>query len=435
MSQHKLSRRRLMQLGGMGAASLAAGALPTMTFGQGSTTVRFAFWGPDARVRIMQDVAADYAAKNPDTTVALEFGTIDNHRTKLTVGLASGDLPDVMWITYEQLPQLIAGGHLADVSQYYGNLIDNSQFTAAATSIGHVDGAQFVLTHALQSVGLFANTRILEEAGIPVKKYPEAYTWAEFAENAKKIHEVKGPDFWGTDDPSYVNSFNHYRAFVRQHGEELWTADGDIGWSRETLLEWLNYWQDMRATGAALPAALHLEAAPAFDGSPMIRGLTAYHNRNSNQLLELQRLSEDKLTLMPVPGNGGDAAVNVGLDPNTMAVAAKSPNIEAAMRFTDYMMNNPDRAKLMGTTIGAPSIASLRAAIAPGLTDPEKEFLEHIDFEASVESKPIPVTPPTGAAFATDMAKAIESMAYGLASVDQTADLILGDIRTKLVSA
>jgi multiple sugar transport system substrate-binding protein len=190
----------------------------------------------------------------------------------------------------------------------------------------------------------------------------------------------------------------------------------------------------MRASGAALPAALHLEQAPAFDGSPMVRGLTAFHNRNSNQLLELQRLSEDKLTLMPVPGNGGEGAVNVGLDPNIMAVASKSPNIEAAMRFTDYMINNPDRATIMGTTIGAPSVASLRAAIAPTLTDPEREFLEFIDFEASIESKPIPETPPKGAAFATAMNKAIESMAYGLATADETADLILGDLRTKLVS-
>lgn len=432
MGTYRLNRRRLLQLGGIGAASLAASSI--QVFGQGATTVRFAFWGPEARVKIMQEVAAAYTAANPDTSIALEFGTIENHRTKLTVGLASGSLPDVFWLTGEQLPQLLAGGHLADFSQHYGKEIDNSEFEPAVTAIGAVDGAQYVLTHALQSVGLFANTRVLEEAGVPVKKYPEAYTWEEFAQHALAIHEAKGPNFWGTDDPSYVNSVNHMRAFIRQRGEELWGPDGDVGYTRETLQAWLNYWNDMRASGAALPIALHLERAPAFDGSPMIRGLTGFHNRNSNQLLELQRLSEDKLTLMPVPGNGGEGAVNVGLDPNTICVAAGAPNMEAAMRFANFMMTDPDRAKIMGTTIGAPSIAGLRAAIAPTLTDPEREFLAHIDYEASVESKPVPVTPPNGAAFNTDLAKAIETMAYGMASVEQTLDLVFGDMRDKLLA-
>jgi ABC-type glycerol-3-phosphate transport system substrate-binding protein len=167
----------------------------------------------------------------------------------------------------------------------------------------------------------------------------------------------------------------------------------------------------------------------------MIRGLTAFHMRNSNQLLELQRLTKDKIALMPVPGNGGKEAVNVGLDPNTMAVAARSRNIEAAMRFTNFMMTDPGRAKIMGTTIGAPSIASLRAAIAPTLTDPEREFLKHIDFEASVKSKPVPEPPLKGAAFNGDLGKAIENMAYGKATVEQTVDRAFGEMRAKLLAS
>lgn len=428
----QLNRRLLLQMGGVGAAALAASSV--QVFGQGSTTVRFAFFGPEGRVKIMQQVAAAYTAANPDTTISLEFGTIENHRTKLTVGLASGSLPDVMWTTPENLPQLIAGGHLADFKPYYGKQIDNREFDAAVTAVGAVGGAQLVLTHGLQSVALFANTKILEEVGIPLKKYPDAYTWEEFATHAAAVHKAKGPKFWGSDDPSYANSVNHFRAFARQNGEELWSANGDIGFTRKTLAAWLNYWNGLRASGGAVPIALHMERPFAFDGSPMIRGLTAFHMRNSNQLLELQRLTKDRIALMPVPGNGGNGAVNVGLDPNTMAVAARSPNIEAAMRFTNFMMTNPERAKIMGTTIGAPSIASLRKAIAPTLTEPEREFLLHIDYEASVKSKPVPDVPPKGAAYNAELVKAIENMAYGQATVDQTLDLAFGPMRTKLLA-
>lgn len=432
MTRTNFNRRRFMQLGAAGIAATAFAGSSTMVFGQGPKTVRFAFWGPDARVRIMQRLAEDFTNRNPDISIALEFGTIENHRTKLTVGLASRDLPDVAWITGELLPQLASSGSLVDLSQYYGDLIDNSEFEPAVTAFGNVDGGQYLLTHALQSVALFANTRILEEAGVPVVGYPDAYTWDEFAAHAQKIHEVHGPNFWGTDDPSYVNSMNHFRAFARQNGEELWSPEGpDIGYSRETLTKWLTYWENMRATGAALPASRHLEAAPAFDGSPMIRKLTGFHNRNSNQLLELSRLTEDKIALLPVPGNGGEGNVNVGLDPNTLGVAANAPNLEEALRFANYLMTDTERAKIMGTTIGAPSIARLRADIAPTLSEPEREFVDFINYEASVDLKPVPAVPDAGNAYNSEMQKAIESMAYELATVEETVDTIFNSIRPK----
>jgi multiple sugar transport system substrate-binding protein len=427
-----LNRRRFLQLGGISAAALAAGQLPAI--GQGQTNLRFAFWGPDARVRMLQAAAADFTAKNPDISVSLEFGTIANHNTRVTVGMASRSLPDVLWVTGEALPQMVAGGHVVDVSEFYGKGLDNAEFDAAVTSGGNINGGQFALTHGIQSVGLHANQAVLDELGIPVKRYPEAYSWAEFVEHCRAVHDAKGPRFFGTDDPTYVGAINHFRAFVRQGGEEYWTPDGDVGFSRDTLMAWLTQWQGMRESGAAIPAALHLEQPPYFEGSPMIRGLTAFHMRNSNHVLELQNLTQDPVVLMPVPGNGGENARNIGFDSNMISVAANTRYLEPSIRLLDYMLNDPDRASIMGTTIGAPSVASLRQKIAPDASPPERQFLEFIDFEAGVDAKPLPPAPATGAAFNSDVASAVEAMAYGISSVEQTVDTIFGELRDRLLA-
>lgn len=425
-----LRRRTFLQLGAAGAAILASPSLPS--FGQGKTTLRFAFFGPSARAKTMQQVAQDFTKKNPDISLALEFAAIGAYETKYTVAMASNSLPDVFWVPGDILPQLVQGHHLVDVSKYYGKGLNNAEFNQAVTQAGYFDGAQYALTFALQSIGVFAKKKILDAVGIPIKKYPDAYSWDEYAKACLAIHKAKGPNFYGTDDPTYVGETSYVRAFARQHGENYWTDKGDIGFSRDTLTKWLTYWQDMRQNGAAIPIALHMEQNPYFEGSPMIRGLTAYHMRNSNQLLELQRLTDDQIVLMPCPGNGGAGVVNVCLDANMIGVAANTANLEASIRLLDYMMNDPDHAKIMGTTIGAPSTASLRQAIKPTVTPPEAEFLDFINFEASVKSKPVPMAPPNGGAFDTAFGKAVQAMAYGQASVQQTVDQVFGPIRDKL---
>lgn len=432
-----LSRRRLLQLGGSlgAAAALAAcGSSGSSGGGGSSASLRFMFWGSDDRVKRFQNACALFTKQNPDIKVSPEFGAIDAIRTKTTVAMSGKNLPDVLWVLGDLLPQLATEGHLMELTPHLGSEIKTTGFSDTVLAPGKVNGKQYAMTHGIQSIGLFAKKSVLDEVGIPVKQYPNSYSWDEYAQYCAKIHQAKGEKFFGTDDPNYAGAPNFFRAYARQHGQDLWNGTGDLGFTKELLTEWLEYWRRLRDDKAAVPTALALEQNPYFEGAPMIRGLSAFHLRNSNQMLELQGLSKDPLVLMPAPGNGGAGNSSIALDPNMLGVAANTKHPEAALKFADFLLNDEERAKIVGTTIGGPPTKRIRDAIVPTVSAPETQFLTYIGFEADAKSKPVPAALPTAGAFQEGMGKAIENLAYGKSTVQQTVDSVFGDLRTKLLA-
>ncbi|RIQ20591.1 ABC transporter substrate-binding protein [Jiangella rhizosphaerae] len=436
-----LTRRTFLRAAGAVGAGLAGSSLlaacgddgggSSSSGGGGPATIRFAFWGSDDRVRRFQEAVELFHTEHKNIRVEPEFGAIDAIETKTTVAMAGGNLPDVFWIVGPLLPQLGRDGHLVDLSTLMGNGIDGD-FEESLLLSGQVDGVQYALPHGLQSIGLFANQRVLDEVGVEVRKYPEAYTWDEYADICRQIREAMGDQFYGTDEPTYAGAPHFFRAWARQRGENLYSDDGDLGFTEDTLRSWLEYWQELRDSGAAVPPQLALEQNPFFEGAPMIRGLSAFHMRNSNQLLELQGLTEDELTLMPCPGNGGDGVSAIGIDPNILGISADSANQEAAVEFVNFLLNDPKRAEIVGTTIGAPATQAMREHILPTLSEPEAEFIEYIDFEATAPIDPIPPAPDTAGAFQDGVTLAMEELAYGRTSIDDTVAKVFGDLRQTL---
>ncbi|WUJ67835.1 extracellular solute-binding protein [Kribbella soli] len=439
----RLSRRSVLRLaGGLGAAAVAGPAVVACGDSSGSgsgpsksASLRFMFWGSDDRVKRFQKASTAFTDKNPTIKVSPEFGDIDATETKITVAMSGKNLPDVFWVTSDLLPQLVAGGHVMDLTSHLGagKGIADAGFSDAIKAPGRLDGKQYAMTHGLQSIGLFAKKNVLDEVGVPVKNYPDSYTWDEYAQISAKIHSAKGDKFFGTDDPNTGGAADWFGAYARQHDQDMWAENGDLGFTKDLMTEWLNYWKNLRDTKASVPTALALEQNPYFEGAPMIRGLAAYHMRNSNQMLELQGLTKDALVLMPCPGNGGAGTKAIALSPNMLCVAANTKNPDAALKFADYLLNDVDRAKIIGTTIGAPPTQTVRDAIATSVTPAEKQFLTYIGFEAGAKTRPVRGGLATSGAFSSDMVKAWKNLAYDKASIQQTADLIFGDLRTKLL--
>ena len=231
MSAHprQLSRRLLFRLAGStGAAALLAPGIAACGSGSGggsSTTLRFMFWGSDDRVQRFQRACALFTERNPDIRVSPEFAAIDAIETKTTVAMSSGNLPDVLWVLGNLFPQMVSEGHLMDLTPHLDapGGISTEGFSDSVMVPGKRDGRQYAMTHGIQSVGLFAKQNVLDELGLPVKQYPDAYTWDEYAQYNAQIHAARGADFYGTDDPNYAGAPNFFRAYARQNGQELWT--------------------------------------------------------------------------------------------------------------------------------------------------------------------------------------------------------------------
>lgn len=433
----QLSRRGLLRLGAAaGVAGVAGAGLAGCSSGggssNGSASLRFVFWGADDRVRRFQDACDLYMEQNPGTEILPEFGEIGALETQMSVAMSAGNLPDVFWVHGNLFPQMVAEGHVMDLTDHFGDEIRSDGFTDSVLVSGNYDGRLYSLPHGLQSPCVFAKAPILDELGIPIKTYPESYTWEEYAEYANLAHERMGPDFYGTDEPSSTGYYDPMRAWIRQHGEDLFNDSGDLGFSEATLVGWLEYWDTLRASGGAVPPDIHRDDDPFFQGAPMIRNLAAFHLRNSNQIGELQKLSPEELVLMPLPGNGGDGTDNIFMFPNNLAIAADTEYPDEALRFVDFLLNDPERAEIIGTTIGSPPTQQMRDVIAPGLDEAEQQFIDYIGFEVDAAPRAMPPNPPAAGAFTGEMTTALDAWAFGQLSVEDAVATIFGPARDQL---
>jgi multiple sugar transport system substrate-binding protein len=298
------------------------------------------------------------------------------------------------------------------------------ELVEADIELGSFNDQLYAIVHGIQSPGLFSNQQLLEEHGVELPTAPDNLTWPEFHDLALQISEAGGDDFWGVDDVSLSHG-GHFVPYLRQHGEDMWTEDGQIGFSPDTLRAWWTMWQEFRESGAAPPAEVQLEYLTFLDGSTMIQGLTAMHLRNTNQLLDLQGLSEDPIEVHLFPEIEGAADGWYDIVSNWVAASAASDHPDEAAAFVDFLLNDPDRALIMETTIGAPSSAALRQFLVDqeGVSAPAKRFIEHIDYEA--EARRSTSRAPQGSGdVGSLMSEAAEEIALGLITVDEGVDRV-----------
>jgi multiple sugar transport system substrate-binding protein len=435
-----LSRRAVLRgtaiasFGVMSAAALAACAptpSPTTTAGAGrKATLRFAFWGSDDRVKRFQQAIALFHEQHPNITVNPEFGAFEAQRTKIQVDFAGGNAPDVLWLP-ETIRSYTRDDALLDLSDAVGNGLETGGYDHTA---GNVDGKQFAMTYGLTSPCLFANDDVMEEVGITLPDYPDGMSWEEFAKAANKIHTAKGDRFWGTDDPTYANAHNILRSFARQNGEQQYSATkDDIGFSEDTLGTWLEYWKDLRDSGGAQPPAIQLEQPATFQGSGLIRGISAIHLRFSNQYGDLQKLTQTPISIHPLPGYvGTDPGRALAFEDNMLAVAANTEYPEAAIEFINFMVNDRQRAVILGTTVGAPPAADVREFLRPVVSPTEAQLIDYTDYETSQERDAVPSEPVGAVKFESDADKVMQAAAYGTITIDDAVDQIFGPLRDAL---
>jgi multiple sugar transport system substrate-binding protein len=356
--------------------------------------LRFAWWGADDRHERYLEVIDLYEERNPHVTITPEFGEIGSVTDRIATQVAGGNPPDVFWVGGDDRLTFADRGVLLDLNPYVEDgTIDISGFEEADIEQGTVNGQLISLVHGFQSAGVFSNLRVLEEVGVSLPTVPDTVTWDEFHEIALAVSDHYGDGFWGADDISFTHQ-GHFNIFARQHGEQLWSEDGGLGFSPETLTAWWEMWSDLRESGAVTPADVVLEDDAFFEGAAMIRGLAGIHIRNTNQMLQLQTLSDDPLEVHLAPTIDDPEPGYLTIDPNWVTASGTTEHPDEAAAFIDFLVNDPDRALIVETTIGAPGTATLRDHILDHISEPERRFVAHIDFEAQSERFPAIPGPP-----------------------------------------
>ncbi|MFI7451680.1 ABC transporter substrate-binding protein [Nonomuraea sp. NPDC049714] len=381
----------LLATAGCGGASESA---------DGTIELKFSWWGNNDRAAATQKVIDAFQKQNPKIKIKGSFTDFNSYFDRLATEVAAGGAPDVITLGGAYPREYGDRGALLDLSTVSG-VLKTDKIGAAALDNGKFNNVQYGVPTGVNTVALVVDPEVFKAAGVPLPD-DETWTWDDFKRIAKEIAEKSPKGTFGLADPTKTDMLD---IFSRQRGEALYTADGKVGISEKTLVDWWNMTLELRDAGATPPASQTAEliTQPAPEQSLIGRGLAGMQFEWSNQLTALRKASGHPLELMRVPGESGATQPGMWLQASQLyTVNAKSEHPQEAAKLVDFLVNSPEAGKIILADRGISANSDVRKAIESSLSEDEVVQAKFID-EVTPKAGPALVIGPTGSTDTPDI--------------------------------
>jgi len=165
------------------------------------SAVKLTIWcGGGTERKGLEAVVAEYKKLNPDVEIELVDVPYSSYEQKIRLGILSGDLPDLVTITYPYAPGYMQ--YMLDlrpyIQKYLGITPDDflkSLYDVVRIRITTNEGEiKYVPLHFTAQC-LWVNKDYFEKAGVPYPPFggrEEPWTWEEFISALKKVKEANG---------------------------------------------------------------------------------------------------------------------------------------------------------------------------------------------------------------------------------------------------
>ena len=433
-------RRRTARRGAAAAAFLVAGALvltacsgdsgaipededPSSSAEEGPVEIRFSWWGSDTRHQTTQEIIDLFETKNPNITVVPDFTDWGGYWDKLATSVAAGDAPDVITQEERYLADYASRGVLADLGELD---VDTSKIDEAIVATGQTDGGLYGIPTGVNAYAVVADPQAFEAAGVEMPD-DTSWTWQEYVDVANAV-SAGAEDLYGTQDYGFNEAGISIRA--RQLGESLYTPEGELGVSASTVADFFQTSLDLQAGGGEPDAArsVELEAAGP-EGSLLGTNTGAMGFWWSNQLGAVSTAAGRDLQLLRAPGETEHERTGMYLKPAMYySVSKTSEHPEAATKFVDFLLNDPEAGALMLSDRGLPANTEVREAILPELPPADQKVAEFIE-EISADIVDGPPVPPQGAGDVTEILGRLNTeVLFGNLSPQDAAEQFLSEV-------
>ncbi|RBM17519.1 ABC transporter substrate-binding protein [Streptomyces sp. PT12] len=391
--------------------------------GDGSVTLRMAWWGNDSRHELTQEAIALFEEKNPGIQVEPEYTDFTPYYDRLTTQVASREAPDVFAIEIRRLGEFSDNEILADLT----DRLDTADLDPNVLASGVVNDQQVGIPTGANTFSLMANTAVFDEAGVELPD-DTSWTWDDYLEVSQQISEATG-DAYGSQ-PSFNDAF--LKIFAEQHGEQMYTEDG-IGLSEDTLVEWFELQLEHQDSGAAPDAALSAELGSAVENALVATNDGAFGMWWSNQLSAISISSGESIELLRFPTAPGAEASGMFLQPSMYwSSYAGTEHPEEAALLIDFLVNDPEAGAILGSDRGLPINSTVLESIQADLPEADVASLEFFN-EIAGELSAAPTAPPLGAGDIPDMLERYgQEVLFGNQSPREAASAFLAEADSTL---
>ncbi|WP_285245154.1 ABC transporter substrate-binding protein [Pseudarthrobacter sp. fls2-241-R2A-127] len=403
-------------IGTASAAALAACGNGSSSSGQtGSAdnpvTINYTWWGNDDRAERTRKAIALFESKNPDIKVNGNFTDFAGYWQKRATEAAGGGLPDVMQWDLSYLRDYGQRNQLLDLGTVK---IDTSAFEKSLLPSGQIKGKTYGIPTSTNAFAVYYDPAKLASLGIaePTGKW----TWSEFQAFLKEVGDKGNGTLYGSTD--FTGVWWQFNIWLRQKNIQAFNSDGKLGFSKDDLKTWWNLNAKLRGTQAIVPEDRVTQLKPKSPfGSNVSAAEVTWDNFMAGYLADS---GAKQLKLVPVPS---DDPNNLGLflKPSMLMVAsAKTKFKDAAARFIDFMVNDPEVGQIFKTSRGVPASKTQR----DGTTFDGADKLV-VDYEKSIEQylKDAPEPPIVGfGTLEASFGRIASDLNYGKLTVDGAVD-------------
>ncbi|MEU7867658.1 extracellular solute-binding protein [Dactylosporangium sp. NPDC049140] len=424
-------RRRLLAvaaaavlLAPLAACGDDAGSSPSATSTE-PVELTFFWWGGDARAKLTEDALKLYTAKHPNVTFKTTWQANQGYFDKLATLTAGNAAPDIFQIDDNYLTEYAARNVTLDLSSYQkSGKLDTSKFPESLWKYGEVDGKLAGVAFGENTQGLVYNKTKLTAANQPLPangmSWDQFITWAQAAGAATKTP--------GTQDPSA--DYKAFWVWLRQQGKDLYKGK-ELGFTAQDVTAWFDLWKGARDKGAT-PTADVIREGNATDVTKQLvvtgKALTSWVW--VNQLPELQKNTKDELGVMAYPGDPKAQWARASM---YFSVYRGSSKKDVAVDVINFLANDPEAGKVLGTDRGLPSNLDVRTTVEGAVTDKAMKTSIDVENQLGKTFGPSPQVPLKGhSTLRSELIKAAESVQAGKASSAQAAEAFITAVKTAI---
>jgi multiple sugar transport system substrate-binding protein len=426
-----LTRKSFLRTGGgvlagtylLGLAGCGGGS-------QGDAALRMTWWGNPERDKNMRRALDLYQQQNAGSTVNEEITPFDAYWDKMATQTAGGNAPSLFFQNTLYLTEYAERGALLDMEQFVPDGIDLSSFDEDIAEQGVLDGKRYAISLGVNAYATLYDTKVLDETGVEI---PDAgWTWEDLAEFADAVSQAKGKGFYGTEDVG--GRLPLLNAFVLGRGKQVFGEGGGLAFAEEDLADWLTYWYDLRKSGAAPPGQVTAESQE-VDQSLIVKGKSPLTFQGSGGFAAYQALTENELELHALPNGPSGSGSFLSGTGVMLSGYSRAEEPEEAAAVVDFLINDPEAIRAIGTINGIPPSSKGRDALSGQLTPTDQKILDLVEFlrpRSSPKSVYDTQAPQGAAEVNVLLGRTNEEVAFGRAKIDEAVDSFFSEAERAL---
>jgi multiple sugar transport system substrate-binding protein len=390
----------------------------------GKVTLRYAWWGNTIRQQNYTKALKQFSTANPSITIEPETAEYTSFQERMTTQIAARDVPDIFWIASPQVMTY-------HKSKLYRKLDDLptfkwDDFSKEDLETFKLAGELNTLPFAIFTPVVRYNETVAKADGVTIPAEGAGWTWDSLAELLVAYSKDNPGKRKGT--PYLPDHDLTFEAWLRQRGEQLWTQDGQVGFTVDGLGSWLDWWEKLRKAGAALSLSEQEGMGPDW---AQVGKKVLVNFGNSNHIIDDAKMfpkERFRLRAAPIASTATEGHKYLYFPRMAIYQRIDDANLEAAGKVLDYNVNNPEMLKTVRLTMGAPTNPKVAEQAQAFATQDEKEMLALVQKERDAQRKPRYEAPPGSSTWRTATTRICEEIALGRTTVPDGAKKLVDEI-------